>query len=191
MDYDAFGRVLQDTAPGFQPFAFAGGIYDDDTGLVRFGARDYDAYAGRWTAKDPVLFAGDQANLYAYVANDPMNYVDPAGLGTWTNNSSQPIPVVTEDWQSAILEPGETAQIDGFVSQPEVSFFGDLPGDYFNKTPDFVDGTFVDGNDGEILPIRFVGDPISESIDVVFEGGWHDEEFASENHLPEPYNFCF
>ncbi|MGB8330505.1 MAG: hypothetical protein WCE62_10290, partial [Polyangiales bacterium] len=33
MDYDAFGRVLQDTNPGFQPFGFAGGLYDDDTGL--------------------------------------------------------------------------------------------------------------------------------------------------------------
>ena len=41
MDYDAFGRVLADTAPGFQPFGFAGGLYDHDTGLVRFGARDY------------------------------------------------------------------------------------------------------------------------------------------------------
>ena len=42
VDYDAFGRVLNDTDPGFQPFGFAGGLYDDDTGLVRFGARDYD-----------------------------------------------------------------------------------------------------------------------------------------------------
>jgi RHS repeat-associated protein len=37
-----------------QPFGFAGGLYDADTGLVRFGARDYDAYTGRWTAKDPI-----------------------------------------------------------------------------------------------------------------------------------------
>lgn len=47
MDYDAFGRVLNAVNPGFQPFGFAGGLYDDDTGLVRFGARDYDAYSGR------------------------------------------------------------------------------------------------------------------------------------------------
>ena len=80
MDYDAFGRVLADTAPGFQPFGFAGGLYDRATGLVRFGARDYDAENGRWTAKDPVLFAGAQANLYAYVHNDPINRVDPSGL---------------------------------------------------------------------------------------------------------------
>lgn len=47
---------------------------------VWFGARDYDAYTGRWTARDPILFAGGQANLYAYVDNDPVNYTDPNGL---------------------------------------------------------------------------------------------------------------
>jgi RHS repeat-associated protein len=58
MDYDAFGRVLRDTNPGFQPFGFAGGMYDPATGLVRFGARDYDPETGRWTAKDPIAFDG-------------------------------------------------------------------------------------------------------------------------------------
>jgi RHS repeat-associated protein len=53
IDYDEFGQVTQDTNPGFQPFGFAGGLYDADTGLVRFGARDYDPAVGRWTAKDP------------------------------------------------------------------------------------------------------------------------------------------
>src|SRR5262249_35654150 len=48
IDYDEFGAVLQDTNPGFQPFSFAGGLYDKDTGLVRFGTRDYDAQVGRW-----------------------------------------------------------------------------------------------------------------------------------------------
>ena len=55
-------------------------MYDADTGLVRFGARDYDAYAGRWTARGPILFRGGQANLYAYVAGDPVNEFDPSGL---------------------------------------------------------------------------------------------------------------
>ncbi len=80
MDYDTFGQVLADTAPGFQPFGFAGGLYDRDTQLVRFGARDYDPETGRWTAKDPILFGGRQANLYAYVRNDPVNFTDPTGL---------------------------------------------------------------------------------------------------------------
>lgn len=80
MDYDEFGLVFNDTNPGFQPFGFAGGLYDKDTGLVRFGARDYDAQTGRWTVKDPILFAGGDTNLYGYVLNDPINFLDPRGL---------------------------------------------------------------------------------------------------------------
>jgi RHS repeat-associated protein len=77
--YDAFGRILLDTNPGFQPFGFAGGLYDPHTGLSHFGARDYDADAGRFTAKDPIGFRGGDINLYAYVFNDPLNQVDPEG----------------------------------------------------------------------------------------------------------------
>jgi RHS repeat-associated protein len=79
LDYDSFGNVLADTNPGFQPFGFAGGLYDGDTKLVRFGARDYDAETGRWTAKDPSFFAGEDTNLYRYVFGDPINFIDPNG----------------------------------------------------------------------------------------------------------------
>jgi len=80
LDYDAFGDILQDTNPGFQPFGFAGGLYDQHTGLTRFGYRDYDAQIGRWTSKDPLFFRGRGTNLYAYVLNDPINFVDPLGF---------------------------------------------------------------------------------------------------------------
>ena len=80
IEYDEFGNILSDTNPGFQPFGFAGGIYDQDTKLVRFGARDYDPETGRWTAKDPIYFAGGDTNLYGYVQNNPVNYIDPLGL---------------------------------------------------------------------------------------------------------------
>jgi RHS repeat-associated protein len=82
MDYDSFGRVITDTSPGFQPFGFAGGLYDPDTGLTRFGARDYDADAGRWTTKDPIGFRGGSTNLYRYALNDPVNFLDLTGLAT-------------------------------------------------------------------------------------------------------------
>ena len=81
-DYDEFGRVLAGsfTAPGFQqPFGFAGGLYDADTGLVRFGARDYDAETGRWTAKDPIGLAGG-VNAYGYVGQQPISSIDFIGL---------------------------------------------------------------------------------------------------------------
>ena len=79
MDYDEFGNVLLDTNPGFQPFGFAGGIYDSETKLVRFGARDYDPEVGRWTCKDPIGFGGRDSNLYGYCWNDPINLTDSNG----------------------------------------------------------------------------------------------------------------
>jgi RHS repeat-associated protein len=99
LDYDAFGRVTQDTAPGFQPFGYAGGMSDPDTGLVRFGARDYDAETGRWTSKDPIgMYEG--SNVYSYVGSDPVNYTDPSGL----------------DGGPIHLGSGWTARVDAFNS---------------------------------------------------------------------------
>ena len=80
IEYDEYGNVLSNTNPDFQPFAYVGGLYDTQTKLVRFGARDYDAITGRWTNKDPILFDGDDANLYAYVWNSPIDWSDPSGL---------------------------------------------------------------------------------------------------------------
>jgi RHS repeat-associated protein len=81
IDYDSFGNILNDINPGFpMSFAFAGGIYDRDTGLVRFGFRDYDPDTGRWTEKDPIGFAGGDTDLYGYSANNPINFIDPSGL---------------------------------------------------------------------------------------------------------------
>ncbi|MEZ0391293.1 MAG: PKD domain-containing protein [Pseudobdellovibrionaceae bacterium] len=78
-DYDEFGIQVMNTNPGLHPFGFAGGIYDSDTSLVRFGARDYDPQIGRWTSKDPILFGGGDSNLYGYILNDPLNWIDPSG----------------------------------------------------------------------------------------------------------------
>ncbi|HEY3354144.1 MAG TPA: RHS repeat-associated core domain-containing protein [Polyangia bacterium] len=102
LDYDAFGEVTNDTAPGFQPFGFAGGLYDPDTKLVRFGARDYYPRVGRWTAKDPIGFGGGDTNLYGYVVGDPVNLVDPEGL-----------------WFEA--DPSGQAAVDGFRTFQEAN----------------------------------------------------------------------
>ena len=56
------------------------GASPTETGLVRFGARDYDSLTGRWTSKDPILWHGGQTNIYVYVGGDPLNLVDPSGL---------------------------------------------------------------------------------------------------------------
>ncbi|NLT49325.1 MAG: RHS repeat-associated core domain-containing protein, partial [Ignavibacteria bacterium] len=91
IEYDEFGNISsllnENSLPAaakrrkeFTDFGFAGGIYDADTKLVRFGARDYDPEIGRWTAKDPIGFGGGQSNFYEYCLNDPINAVDVNGL---------------------------------------------------------------------------------------------------------------
>jgi RHS repeat-associated protein len=81
IEYDSFGNIIGDTDPSFEvPFGFAGGLHDRDTGLVRFGFRDYDPDIGRWTVKDPIFFAGGDTDLYGYCLNNPINFFDPLGL---------------------------------------------------------------------------------------------------------------
>lgn len=63
-----------------------------------FGTRDYDPSIGRWLQKDPIKFEGGTTNLYEYVANDPVNHVDPSGLrrplpgnpGAWIPPNNRP-----------------------------------------------------------------------------------------------------
>ncbi len=88
VDYDAFGNVLADSNPGlFLPLAFAGGLRDRFTGLVRFLHRDYDPTVGRFTAPDPLGDTGGDHDLYDYCVDEPVGRVDPEGLeeqGFWS-----------------------------------------------------------------------------------------------------------
>jgi RHS repeat-associated protein len=82
MDYDAWGVVTKDTNPGFQPFGFAGGVWDAATGLVHLGAREYEPATGRWTRKDPIGFGGGD-NAFLYVDGTPVGATDPTGHFAW------------------------------------------------------------------------------------------------------------
>jgi RHS repeat-associated protein len=80
ISYDEWGNLIKDTNPGFQPFGYAGGLYDKDTNLTRFGARDYYAEIGRWTSKDPAGFKSGDTEVYGYCLNDPIDFIDPSGF---------------------------------------------------------------------------------------------------------------
>jgi RHS repeat-associated protein len=77
--YAPFGKLLAKTGSLEQPFGFSTKRYDAQTGLIYYGYRLYAPTIGRWTTRDPLGEAGGM-NLYAFVGNNPVNWVDPWGL---------------------------------------------------------------------------------------------------------------
>src|SRR5262249_36860787 len=75
--YDAFGNVLVGAQTGY---AFTGREWDLESGIHYFRGRYYDARGGRFLSEDPIGFLGDDTNLYRYVWNSPLNWVDPLGF---------------------------------------------------------------------------------------------------------------
>jgi RHS repeat-associated protein len=139
--YDEFGAVLNDSNSGFQPFGFAGGLYDADTRLLHLGARDYDPENGRWISKDPIGFDGSDANVYEYAFSDPINITDPTGLDVWLEGPSHSEP--TGHLSINVGDPnGDYASfsfgMNGHGLQGEVyrdtSLMGNILDEYYLKT---------------------------------------------------------
>jgi RHS repeat-associated protein len=105
MTYDSWGRITSGEIT-IVPFGFAGGLYDTDTKLVRFGARDYDPEIGRWVAKEPASIAL-VPNKFSYAFDDPVNLIDPAGTYPFERD-------LKDDWDPLYPIKVE-AQADAFV----------------------------------------------------------------------------
>ncbi len=84
--YKDFGEVTEERDPDYDDFVnevqYTGAIYDDTTSLLYLNARFYDPATGRFISQD--TYRGDHEepdtwHLYAYCANDPVNFVDPSG----------------------------------------------------------------------------------------------------------------
>jgi RHS repeat-associated protein len=78
-EYDAWGNILTACGSLANEFRHSTKQASTGTGLIDFGYRWYDSSVGRWTQRDPIGMAGG-VNLYGYVGQDPVNYVDCFGL---------------------------------------------------------------------------------------------------------------
>lgn len=89
--FNAFGE--KEKGPSFCPWGFASKREEEKIPLIYFGRRFYLPELGRWLTPDPIGFT-DGMNLYAFVQNNPLSYIDLYGLTTY-------------DWQKGwINSPG-------------------------------------------------------------------------------------
>ncbi|MEX0711895.1 MAG: RHS repeat-associated core domain-containing protein, partial [Pirellulales bacterium] len=141
LEYDSFGSLMADSNPGFDlPVGFAGGLADAATGLVRFGLRDYDPAAVRWAPRDPAVFDGGQANLYAYVNNNPVSLTDATGLTSLEGSLYAGIGVgvkIATDWEGGFsvcyevgFGVGGGVSVDPFaeLDRSDIKVVGELTG---------------------------------------------------------------
>lgn len=84
--YGPYGRILAAQGAGNVKYGFNGKEIDDETGFHYYGARYYDAQRVSWTSADPMMLTSTggvldlrRLNLYTYVVNNPIVFVDPTG----------------------------------------------------------------------------------------------------------------
>jgi RHS repeat-associated protein len=80
--YTPFGILANENETVPQPFKFVGkyGVMTEPNGFYYMRARYYDTEVGRFISEDPIGFDGGDVNLYAYVGNNPVLFIDPGGL---------------------------------------------------------------------------------------------------------------
>jgi RHS repeat-associated protein len=77
--YDPFGTTMA-TGTSSNPYTYTGRETDNGTGLLYYRARYYSPRMERFVTEDPIGFRGGDVNLYAYVWDNPIRFVDSYGL---------------------------------------------------------------------------------------------------------------
>ncbi|RLB58190.1 MAG: hypothetical protein DRI34_05680, partial [Deltaproteobacteria bacterium] len=132
-DYDEYGVVLTDTAPGFQPFGFAGGVYDVVTSITRFGVRDYEPFIAKWFNKDQFLFIIGALSTYIYSNNDPVNKFDLFGLQQYYPLKPSGVTIFSfagfefKLTFTPAYEPIDPSAMSGWRENKYMNFLSDMP----------------------------------------------------------------
>ncbi len=96
--YDAYGNTTKSNNTLNNPYQYNAEYTDSSTGLQYLRARYYDSSQGRFTAKDTYLgtiLNPLSRNLYTYVENNPLNYVDPSGHAPLRTDPMRNMPLIS------------------------------------------------------------------------------------------------
>jgi RHS repeat-associated protein len=86
ISYDSFGIVTGEMNPDVDfRYGYTGRERDKETGLDYYRTRYYDSTNGRFISEDTIGFNGGDANLFRYVGNNPINFIDPNGTN-WVSD---------------------------------------------------------------------------------------------------------
>jgi len=128
--YSVFGEILEQTADSIENrFTYTAREWDQEIGLYYYRNRFYNPQIGRFISEDPIGFGGGSYNLYRYVDNNPLNWIDPLGLKkvkgivvcqntstvqvTYQDGSTVNLPAATGDGRTF---PGANAVGEGVVT---------------------------------------------------------------------------
>ncbi|MFH0888318.1 MAG: RHS repeat-associated core domain-containing protein [Planctomycetota bacterium] len=178
-EYEAYGEVTI-TGPAGKGkrnhstignrFMFTGREYDSETGLYYYRARYYSAEMGRFLQRDAV----PSVNLYAYVNNNPANFIDPFGLKTkqptssfWSDLLTNTLNMITAGYYSRAPRNVALVTDNNFLTQTEISI-----------------GTFLTCLE-DIPTLGYAG----AIYDAQLRGGWGAIWSAIEKHTQSVFAF--
>jgi RHS repeat-associated protein len=124
--YLPFGEDLSKSETVSNPFEYVGqwGVMDEGNGLDFMRARYYAPNIGKFTATDPIGIEGRDTNLYRYVHNNPVNYIDSLGLQA-TNPSPNTNP---SNSSNNALDAIQNTQIGAATTSAATAFLPSIPG---------------------------------------------------------------
>jgi RHS repeat-associated protein len=175
-EYGAFGELIRasGSAAASNPCRFSTKFTDDESDFLYFAYRFYNASTGRWPNRDPLRERGGM-NLYAYVFNRPLTFVDPMGLS---------------DFDVALIEQTSQQAIDQMTRAGERSGNGAIGGALNNLSQLWRRKHKACGEQSDVVVGDLLGDAYDDdwrfSIVTVLEPFEHQFIVAHSDNPDDP-----
>jgi len=136
-EYDAFGNVVVEQGSAPCSIGFSTKIEDPESGLLYYGHRYYCPPLGRWLNQDPIEERGG-LNLYGFVGNDGVNWLDVLGLlpgEIYSTVRAAALAALNDAFRKSQAEGIETC---GWIIPEETCYTYTEPANNLERSPDYL-----------------------------------------------------